>query len=348
LKRFVSACVVWWGAACGSSAAPVPVHAPPDAGYVKGALHVHSNNSGDSQTPPADVARWYRAHGFDFVVFTDHNRITTLASADGLIVFPGVELTQNLETCDPPPTPADVRCLLHVNALMVTDTSVPEVRWSLPPGVPTRLARYSDALARTEQLGGIAQLNHPNFHWGADAALIEQLVASHGLKLFEVANQSSDVANEGDATHVSTEALWDRVLSDGYLIYGTATDDAHHYDDADAVRARGEVPDVGDQGWVMVHAGRDPEAIKAALGRGDFYSSTGVTLTRIAQSADALVVAATEACDFAFIGKGGAVLARSHGTQASFPLGQVHGEYVRAVVTDAKGKKAWVQPVRVP
>ena len=53
-----------------------------------------------------------------------------------------------------------------------------------------------------------------------------------------MANQSSDVANEGDAAHLSTEALWDAVLTAGGTLYGVATDDAHHYADADAVRAR--------------------------------------------------------------------------------------------------------------
>ncbi len=93
---------------------------PPAIGWLKGQTHVHSANSGDSATPPADVARWYAKHGYDFVVFTDHNVITTLPphAAGELITIPGVELTQNLETCDPPPAPGEA-CLLHVNALFV-------------------------------------------------------------------------------------------------------------------------------------------------------------------------------------------------------------------------------------
>src|SRR3954462_4810528 len=87
-----------------------------EGGFLKGQLHVHSANSGDSQTPPADVVRWYARRGYDFIVFTDHQRVTTAAAAGEMLVIPGVELTQNLERCAPPPPPG-LQCLLHVNAL---------------------------------------------------------------------------------------------------------------------------------------------------------------------------------------------------------------------------------------
>lgn len=323
-------------AACGASTNPP--HAAPRTEYLKGQLHVHTNNSGDSATPPARVASWYAEHGFDFIVLTDHNRISSLADPPpGLLVIPGVELTQNLDTCDPPPVDPRTGCLLHVNALFVAERQLV----SIPPAESaSRLALYTNALDETRALGGIAQLDHPNFHWGADAALIGDL-AKRGLVLFEVANQSSDVANEGDAAHPSTEALWDAVLTAGGRIYGTATDDAHQYDDADAFRARGDVPDTGDRGWVMVDAPRDPAAIRDALARGDFYSSNGVVLRRIDRTADTLTIEAEGEADFAFIGDGGRVLGRAHGTTASIPI---TGTYVRATVTDARGRRAWVQP----
>ncbi len=50
---------------------------------------------------------------------------------------------------------------------------------------------------------------------------------------FEVANEAVDSNNEGDATTPSTERLWDQVLDAGGRIYGVASDDAHHYADAD-------------------------------------------------------------------------------------------------------------------
>jgi hypothetical protein len=51
---------------------------------------------------------------------------------------------------------------------------------------------------------------------------------------------------------------------------------------------------------------------------------------------------------FTFIGAGGRVLARSQGRSASFRLADARGGYVRVVVEDPRGGRAWVQPVRVP
>src|SRR6266700_2218331 len=84
-----------------------------EAGFLKGQLHLHSSNSGDSATSPADVVRWYESRKYDFIVFTDHDRVTTAPSTASMLVIPGVELTQNLKTCEPPP-PAGLWFLLHV------------------------------------------------------------------------------------------------------------------------------------------------------------------------------------------------------------------------------------------
>ena len=263
------------GACSRHQRAPLP---PPadvrggEDGFLKGQLHLHSNRSGDSATPPEEVVRWYAARGYDFIVFTDHDRVTAPPSTASMLVIPGVELTQNLRHCTPPPPPG-LKCLLHVNALFVRPPFAGLVPWGWPGG-DDRLGRYRRALAVTKELGGIAQLNHPNFHYAADARLVTALAAD-GLTLMEVANQAWDSNNEPTDGHPSTEAIWDAVLSTGATLYGTATDDAHHYDDADAARARGDEVFVGDLGFVMVRARKDPAAIRDALARGDFYASTG-------------------------------------------------------------------------
>ena len=49
-----------------------------------------------------------------------------------------------------------------------------------------------------------------------------------------------------------------------------------------------------------------------------------------------------------FIGTGGQVLARSEGRNARFNLALAPSGYLRAVVEDGQGRKAWVQPIRIP
>ena len=328
-----------WVVACGSPTGRLEgTSEAPQTPWLKGQLHAHSNRSGDSQTAPADVAAWYRAHHFDFIVLTDHNVVGGLAAADtpaGLIVLPGIELTMNLMTCEP--REGDHPCLLHVNALAV-DAETGSVR---APGVDDDRERIlTSELELARKLGGVPQLNHPNFHYSANAALIARLAAGRPL-LVEIENQTSDSMNEGDANHPSTQVVWDQALALGATIYGTATDDSHHYDDAERVRARGEAAFTGDRGWVMVHASRDVASIRAALARGDFYATTGVTLEAIAIDERAVTVRSSGAATLRCI-TDGVVGVPVEGREIFCP--RVPGT-VRVTVS-AGGRDAWVQPVR--
>jgi hypothetical protein len=325
-----------------------PAPKPDTVRYLKGQLHLHSSRSGDSRTPPAEVVWWYREHGYDFIVFTDHNRNGLAMFETKPLVFSGAELTQNLSECVPPPPPGR-QCLFHVNALFIRPGAENMDPWRYPTLVD-RHASYRQAMVAATRAGGFAQLNHPNFHHAADADLLTTLAREDGLRFFEVANGSVDAANDGDAAHPSTEALWDRVLTSGAWLYGIASDDAHHYYDADRIAARGEPVFVGDRGFVMVRAAPDEHSIRAALLRGDFYSSSGVLLERAEVSNGALRVdvASPGLHRIRFIGTGGKVLARSEARTASFSLAQAPSGYLRSVVEDGRGRKAWVQPVRVP
>lgn len=319
-----------------------PAAAQVEAPWLKGQLHLHTGNSGDSETPAAAALRWYARRGFDFVVITDHNFVTAPPPADGLVAAAGVELTQNLAECEPAPEPG-LQCLLHVNALFVDPRRAG--RFMFPPASsPRRVDLFARALAATRELGGIAVLNHPNFHYAADAELLVAL-AGEGLALFEMANAVIDSNNEGDAGHPSTEQLWDAALGRGARLYAVATDDAHHYDDAPAVTSRGETAYTGDRGFVMVQAEREPAAIRAAILRGDFYASTGVVLRSLRRGPDALEIEAASPCTIELVGEGGAVLREVEGTRARIALAEVKGAYVRGRVRDAGGRMAWTQPL---
>ncbi|MBI4579248.1 MAG: hypothetical protein HY718_06070, partial [Planctomycetes bacterium] len=94
----------------------------------------------------------------------------------------------------------------------------------------------------------------------------------------EVYNGHRGVRNYGDEQHPSTEQMWDVVLTRRLadlklpVMYGMATDDAHAHVDFPGGSNPG-------RGWVMVQATElTPEALVAAMERGDFYATTGVTL----------------------------------------------------------------------
>src|SRR6188508_2948403 len=57
------------------------------AGWFKGNTHTHTINS-DGDSTPDEVVRWYREHGYQFLVLTDHNYLTAV---DGLNAVHGAD-----------------------------------------------------------------------------------------------------------------------------------------------------------------------------------------------------------------------------------------------------------------
>ncbi|MGE0547207.1 MAG: CehA/McbA family metallohydrolase [Kofleriaceae bacterium] len=331
---------------------PAPVIAAdpdPDEVWLKGSTHVHAKPSGDSHTPVPDVIKWYERRGYDFIAVTDHNQVSEVDLAQstagsvaiqspvaGLIVLAGIELTHNPTGCIPPGDSTG-RCRIHVNLLGTTARPIGKVKWA-NHNTNERLLKYQAALDQRASLGGIAQLNHPQWYWGMTGELLTEL-AARGMSLVEIANIQFPTWNAGDADHPSTEALWDEALGRGAQLWGVASDDAHQYGKP------GKYPAGG--GWVMVRARREPNAILDALARGRFYASTGVVLERAEVSDGVMIVEVaassrgTHTIEFVENGKR---VGRVRARKASRAIPATG--YVRAVVTRVDGKMAWVQPAR--
>jgi hypothetical protein len=306
--------------------------------WLRGSTHVHAKPSGDSSEPVDGVIRWYEQHGYDFIILTDHNRVTPADSTPKLVVIPGIELTFNRKGCEPPGDES-TQCRIHINALGVTGRPEGKLEWS-DYKEKNRVVLYERGFAKAAELGAtVIQLNHPQYYWGMTANVL--LAIGPRVQLIEIANQQFTKWNVGDATHPSVEALWDVALTLGQTMWGVATDDAHDY------RADGGGTYPAGGGWVMVKARRDSAAILEALARGQFYSSTGVTLSRAEKVGDELVVEVAPGTPnqhtIAFI-EAGKTVATVSGPSAKRVI--PFAGYVRAVVTRDDGKQAWVQPAR--
>jgi hypothetical protein len=317
--------------------------------WLRGNTHVHAKPSGDSAVPVPDVIAWYEQHGYDFIALTDHNRVSEVgatttrgrgwvsAPEKGLIVLAGIELTHNPGECRPA---GDGKCRIHVTGIGVTARPDAKLEWAERRS-HERVDMYAAALMATRALGGpLVQINHPNWHWGMTPELLID-VARRGARLVEIANKQFEVWNAGDKDHPSVEALWDAALASGVVLWGVASDDAHHY----APDGSGKYPAGG--AWIMVKARREPQAILDAIYAGNFYASTGVTLARAEVDADELVVEVAPGTSnthtITFI-ENGKVVATVNGPSGRRQVPRTG--YVRAVVTRDDGKKAWVQPVR--
>ena len=308
--------------------------APPDGAptrWYKGNTHTHTINEGGDSTPD-EVVRWYREHGYQFLVLTDHNFLTRVDALNALhgadekfLVIPGEEVTSRAG--DKP---------VHVNGLDVQ--RLVEAAEGL--SVQETLQRNIDGIRAAS---GVPHVNHPNFGWALTA---EDLKAARNYRLVEIHNGHPSVNNLGGGGVPGMEEVWDRLLSSGMAVYGIAVDDAHVFKDPgnSAVSGPG-------RGWVSVRAPKlEARALMEALERGDFYASTGVVLEDIRATANQLSVRvkAGGAAKYRiqFIGRGGSLLHEVITAEATYVFRGDEG-YVRAKVIDSNGRYAWVQPARV-
>ena len=70
-----------------------------ECAWLKGNTHTHTTES-DGDSPPEVVARWYRDHGYDFLVLSDHNVLLDPLTLRHLVdstffLIPGEEVTSS-------------------------------------------------------------------------------------------------------------------------------------------------------------------------------------------------------------------------------------------------------------
>lgn len=284
----------------------------PRAQWYKGNMHTHSFWS-DGNDFPEQVATWYKEQGYDFLAVTDHNliqegerwrsfpedhpvlgkyletfgqdwveikpheeeegivnvRLKTFEEYRSLLEEPNTfRLIRGNEISNPH---AIHFLAFQQNKVVPAVGGTAQERLNMMRETVDNLREYRDQTG----INTWPVLAHPNFTWAVTAEMILDVPS---LRFFEVFNGHPTVHNAGDEYRASTERIWDIVLSqrlknDGRLLYGLATDDAHHYQQSGACPGRG---------WVVVRADTlEPAAILDALDKGDFYASTGVELSDI-------------------------------------------------------------------
>jgi hypothetical protein len=269
----------------------------------------------------------------------------------GFLLLPGEEVTSSFEGRP-----------VHINAVN-TDHVLPALQRA------SIVELMSDTLRSIEEAGAASgrpvfgHLNHPNFGWGVTW---EEVAAVKEDRFFEVYNGHRSTRNQGDSEHPSMETLWDNALARRLtaaeplpFLYGVATDDAHHY--------FGNLTSPTGRGWVMVRAeALDRDLVTAAMNRGDFYASSGVTLEDLEVTADGYRLRVKEDGDASFrirfigtrqldgaLGPIGEELMVVDGPEAEYPFA---GDelYVRAQITSSRlhpqpylegdREMAWTQP----
>lgn len=193
------------------------------------------------------------------------------------LVLPGEEVTSSWRS----PGQDGRGHPIHVNALGLTRPLPPQQGDS----VSDVLNRVLDSIAEhgaEEQRTVVAHLNHPNFGWGVTW---EDMATMRRGRFFELYNGHRSTNDQGAEGRPGCERMWDlantrRALGgDLPLLYGVATDDAHHYS-GNPVAAPGRA-------WIQVRAATlETEALLRAMQAGDFYASTGVVLADLRADAE--------------------------------------------------------------
>ena len=297
--------------------------------WYKGNTHTHTSET-DGDSPPEVVATWYKSHGYNFLVLSDHEILLDLSKISHLEdstfrFIPGEEITGKFG--------AKPVHLIGINISRVLK----------PIADTTAAATVQRTVDSIRAAGGVPQINHPNFGW---ALTEDDLMEVKRANLVEIHNGHPLVNNEGGGDSPGMEAVWDYLLSHGKRIYGVGSDDAHHF----KTEFGPKMANPG-KGWVTVRATKlDPATIVAALDAGHFYASSGVELDSIVVKDADMKINIRQYKNFKyttqFVGDNGVILKSTGDNPATFHLsGKL--TYVRAKISDSNGATAWTQPVFV-
>ncbi len=202
------------------------------------------------------------------------------------LMIPSEEITSNWKQAKTATTP-ERSGPVHIN-LTNPREFVPPADGDTPALVMDRVLEAVHAQREKTGQPMFAHINHPNFRWAFTA---DDMMQVKRMRFFEVYNGHPGVNNDGDTTRLSMDAMWDAMLARRLtdlgmdVVFGVGVDDSHHY------HQHGIGKSNSGRGWVMVRAKHlTAESIVKAMEAGDFYSSSGVTLSEVSRGPKELKV----------------------------------------------------------
>lgn len=300
-----------------SGLAALAISAQADPAWYRGNTHTHTFWS-DGNDFPEMAAHWYKQHGYQFVVLTDHNimpdregwkdvadmhaeqpaeklaaafgtdAVVTRTNAGGQTEHRLLSYEQVAERLDEPGVfvvvPGEELTNqvhpnpVHMNAVNTTRTLGAQKHPTVRE-MAIREAARARRLEAEQKRPVFIQLNHPNWRWDMPAEVLAEALAADG---FELVNPSCH--NLGNDTFPSSERMWDIAATlrlkkyRAEPIWAVAADDTHNYHDFAAH------PQKANPGRAFVMARAESlsgDALAQALKDGDFYASTGLLLEQV-------------------------------------------------------------------
>lgn len=274
-----------------------------DGEWRKGALHVHTSPASHCGRVELERMLDLYAEAGYDFVAISDHRVVTLAEHPGLTTIPAVEW--NSERGE------------HTGIL------------SSDPGVVEQAAairEHDELLTWLAGQDAMVILNHPNWKFPPHYRR-EDLLTRRPYDAVEIYNH---VIERLDGAALATDK-WDHLLAEGRQVLGVATDDAH------------VVEDVGTGAVVVRAKDRSAPAILDALRAGNFYATSGVTITDIRRDGGTFSVESADAEEIRALTGGGRVVAAEAGPEMTFELSEDCGGYVRFTLFGKGSAMAWTQ-----
>lgn len=282
--------------------------------FFKGNLHTHTTNS-DGHMSPEGAISLYKQHGYDFLSITDHRKVTTgHLNHEGMLVLPGTEMDFAL--------PGQTIHLVGINV----SKKAAQFDRAMGPQACIDLFRKE---------GGLAILAHPVWSFNS----VDTICSLKNLSAVEIYNTASQPPwnpDRADATN-----LLDFAANSGCLLTTVASDDTHRYT-GDQCRAA-----------TMVQAEElSPEAIITALHLGRSYATLGPVFSQVSYDGDTVTVSCSPVSKIFFhtnLPWAPNRAVESEGlTTAQYKVQHDMGDkYVRVIIEDEKGLRAWANPFQV-
>lgn len=277
--------------------------------FYKVALHLHSTLS-DGRKSPSEIAKAFKADGFDAIALTDHWYYGKEQTIEGLNIISGCEYNLG-------PNEAT----MHIVGLGM----------ECDPKIPSNSSRQ-DVVNQINKCGGIAVLAHPA--WSLNT--IDEAKALKGIFATEIYNS---VSEQGQSLRAYSDHFVDLCARAG-LDYGIfATDDAHYYEGIDDRK-----------GFVMVKAESSSAAdIVKAIKKGDFYASQGPHLD-VKLKSKKLIVNCSPCSLIAVLTNSAwgpnKTLRSDNSTYFEYDFAE-NDSWARVEVRDKFGKRAWSNIFRI-
>ena len=286
---------------------------------LKGGLHCHTTRS-DGKCTPEETLILHKENGCDFLALTDHRKYNYAhyAPETGITLIPGMEIDGTFDRENGFRTYHTV-CIGSdgdSNGFSQDEEFIcKDVKSDID------FQKHLDAVVAKNNLIFYC---HPEWS-GTPARYFENL---KGYFAMEIWNSGCVIENDMDKNAL----YWDEMLGNGHKLWGVAVDDGHEKNHHC-------------KGWVMVNAENNVDSILDALKNGSFYSSTGPVIEDFYIEDGKAYVKASEECSRIWF------CADKHPSkqfcdvsEASFDMND-GWTYVRAVVMDKNGNRAWTNPI---